>query len=93
LESTNKAKAHATWPGDTLAKAAVLSTQTKVVAIKTRFLAACRSAQAPMKGMVNKTQAYEALRPKVQASVAHGAPPATPPTKYAENTAVMTTVV
>jgi hypothetical protein len=46
-----------------------------------------------MKGMVNKTQAYEALRPSVQAKVAQGAPPATPPTKYAENTAVMTTVV
>jgi hypothetical protein len=43
--------------------------------------------------MVNNTQAYEALKPSVHAKVAQGAPPATPPTKYAEKTAVMTTVV
>jgi hypothetical protein len=37
--------------------------------------------------------AYETASAEVQAKVAHGARPATSATKYALNTAVMTTVV
>jgi len=81
------------WPGCTSASAAVLRTQPRVTTANRRFLAACRSAQAPRPGMVTITSRYDRLRPVVHSKVAHEAPPATPPTKYAANTAVMTTVV
>ncbi|MCY1513835.1 hypothetical protein D9M68_483530 [compost metagenome] len=63
------------------ARAAVASTQPVVVMTSTRFLAARRSAQAPMAGIVSITMAYEVLRAAVHAKVAQGAPLATPPTK------------
>jgi len=43
--------------------------------------------------MVSITNAYDTLKAKVQARGAQLAPCATPPTKKAENTAVITTVV
>ncbi len=57
------------------------------------FLAARRSAHAPIAGIVSITATFETASATVQASVAQSARPATTPTKYALNTAVSTTVV
>ena len=74
-------KANKTSPGLTQNNAAVLATQATVTAIRSFFLAACRSAHAPMAGMVSITMAYEKLSAMVQAKVAHSALSATAPTK------------
>jgi hypothetical protein len=81
LDSTMSATASATSPGPTSDSAAVETTQAAVDSSSSGFLAARRSAQAPSAGMLSITSRLEAASVAVQASVAQGAPPATPPTK------------
>ena len=73
--------ASTTLPGPASASAAVDTTHPAVKIASSRFLAARRSAYAPMLGMVNITIAYETLSAAVHAKVAHSALPAMPPTK------------
>ena len=80
-------------PGCTQANAAVDTRHNNVTQPSSRFFAPCKSAQAPKAGMLSITSAYDTPNVVVHAKAPQAAPCATAPTKYAENTAVMTTVV
>ena len=80
-------------PGFAKYSPAVNSTQPAVATKSSFFFAACASAHAPTSGAVSSTARYETDRAAVHANVAHGAFSATAATKYALNTAVITTVV
>ena len=93
LDTTSAITAIARSPGPASPSAAVPATQPIVLNSSTRFFAPWASAQAPMTGAVRTISAYDTDSAAVQAKVAHGARPATTATKYALNSAVMTTVV
>src|SRR5512147_304411 len=81
FDTITSATASATAPGAAKYSPAVNSTQPAVAARSSRFFAACASAQAPTSGALSSTARYDTESAAVHANVAHGALPATAPTK------------
>ena len=70
-------------PGPVVASRAVAATARNVIQKSQRFFEACMSACAATAGIAIMLRRFEAATITVQASVAHGASPATTATKYA----------
>jgi hypothetical protein len=81
LLSTISATASHKSPGPAKPSAAVPSAQPSVARASSRFLAPCRSAQAPSPGALTTIKAYDSANAEVQARLAQSALPAITDTK------------